>query len=162
MLSLGDQIEGLFVPHVDHSIWKAKNSLFLIWIGVNDIGNSYWNGDWETFHPTLLDEYFRLVDVLYAKGARNFVFLDVPPIELSPGTLQYGEYSVNQERAAIESLNAKLKERVAALKTGRKGVWAKVFETSKVFNDIIATPAALRLEKYGIANVTEYCEAYQK
>jgi phospholipase/lecithinase/hemolysin len=160
--SLGDQIEGLFVPHTDHSIWKAKNSLFLIWIGVNDIGSTYWSGEWDTFHPILLDEYFRLVDVLYAQGARNFVFLDVPPIELSPGTLQYGEETVLKERGGLASFNAKLKERVKNLTKTRKGTWAKVFESSKVFTEIIEAPAEKRLEKYGIANVTEYCVAYQK
>lgn len=160
--SLGDQIEGLFVPHTDHSIWNARNSLFLIYIGVNDVGSTYWSGDFDAFHPILLDEYFRLVDVLYAQGARNFVFLDVPPIELSPGTLVHGEWSIEQERAALLSFNSKLKERVANFTLERRGTWAKVFEDSRVFQKIIDAPEAERLERYGIANVTDYCVAYQR
>lgn len=45
--------------------WTSADALFSIWIGVNDIGNSYGNGgDRSAFSDTLLNAYFALVQKL--------------------------------------------------------------------------------------------------
>ncbi|KAI5806202.1 hypothetical protein EDC01DRAFT_138086 [Geopyxis carbonaria] len=162
VLSLKQQITDLFIGYLqprkaEIAPWTSRNALFAVWIGVNDIGRSYYDtrDSWDTFHDTLLAEYFRLIDSLYAQGARNFLFLNVPTIELSPGTLVQGDEAVQLERAALKSFNTKLAAKVKALLKQRKGVWAKVFESSKVFGEILSHPAS-----YGVANTTEYCEVY--
>jgi hypothetical protein len=70
VLSLKQQVEDLFLGVLQPQKstiapdWMAGNSLFLLWIGINDIGGSYWShpNDDDGFQTTLMDEYFRLVD----------------------------------------------------------------------------------------------------
>jgi len=47
------------------------------WIGINDV--SYMRNP-----PDQLRSLFQLEDQLYAAGARNFIFLTVPPFDRSP------------------------------------------------------------------------------
>ncbi|KAI5838829.1 GDSL lipase/esterase [Morchella snyderi] len=160
VLSLKDQVEGLFVPILgpkpSYAPWKSSDSLFLIWIGINDIGGSYWNGDFENFHTVLMDEYFALIEQLYTTGARNFVFVNVPPVDRSPLTIGQGAQSVALEAEALESYNGMVETRVKALKKAHKDVWAQVFDSSKLFNKILDHPS-----EYGLKNTTGYCESYQ-
>lgn len=92
---------------------------------------------------------------LYAAGARNFLFLDVPPIQRAPLTLEQGADAIALETRAVDSYNSLLSARVSALKKAHTGVWAKVFSTTKVFNNILDRP-----KKYGFENATGYCAAY--
>ena len=42
--------------------WTGDNALFSFWIGINDIGNSYYqSGSRDAFSDTLLNAYFALV-----------------------------------------------------------------------------------------------------
>ena len=57
--------------------WNSENSLFAVWIGVNDVGNSWWLGESEmnALYGKIMDSYFGRLQVLYEAGARNFVLL---------------------------------------------------------------------------------------
>ena len=51
--------------------WTSENALFSIWIGINDIGNSYYwtNGSRSAFSELLLDTEFALVEKLVSSLA---------------------------------------------------------------------------------------------
>ena len=158
MLSLKQQVQGLFLKLLPRALpWTGQNSLFLLWIGINDVGNSWWLGDWDEFHKTLLGAYFALVDELLAAGARNFVFVDVPPIDRSPLILAEGASSAEKVRLALVSFNSQLSQRVTALRRRRTDVWAQLFSSDAVFTEVLDRPA-----QYGFANSTAYCTAYQE
>ena len=158
MLSLKQQVQDLFLTSLPPGLpWKGQNSLFLIWIGINDVLNSWSLGNWDEFHKTLLDAYFALVDKLLAAGARNFLFVDVPPLERSPQIVAEGADSVEKVRLALASYNSKLFQRVTALGRRRKDVSAKLFSSSTVFTEVLN-----HATKYGFANSTAFCTAYQK
>lgn len=161
VLSLKDQVESLFLPILgpkpSFAPWKSSNSLFTFWIGVNDIGNSYWNQDFDNFHNKLMDEYFRIIEKLYTSGARNFVLLNVPAINRSPLTVGQGQQSIDLETKALASFNKKVEERVKALKNDHKDVWAQVFDSKKVFDKLLDKP-----QSYGLKNTATYCNSYQK
>ncbi|KAA8911026.1 GDSL lipase/esterase [Sphaerosporella brunnea] len=163
VLSLKQQVEDLFLGVLQPqkatiAPWTAGDSLFLIWIGINDIGSSYLAHPdaSDEFHRELMDEYFNLVDELYAVGARNFLFMDVPPVNRSPLTVGQGNQAVSLETEALASYNSLLACRVSDLKKTKSGVWAKVFKSSKVFNTILENP-----EQYGFKNAITYCSSYQ-
>jgi phospholipase/lecithinase/hemolysin len=61
-----------------YAAWSAETSLFGIWLGVNDVGNSYGNANEAALLSSIAEDYFEQVEVLYSAGARNFVFLNVP------------------------------------------------------------------------------------
>jgi hypothetical protein len=64
-----------------------NETVYSIWIGTNDIGNRAFFTDLQprgmdlTAHGNCV---FSQLDLLYAAGARKFVLLNVPPLELSP------------------------------------------------------------------------------
>lgn len=58
--------------------WKTNNTLFAIWMGVNDVGNSWWNANEAELLVQIMDDYFEQVEILYSAGGRNFAFLSVP------------------------------------------------------------------------------------
>ncbi|RPA97287.1 hypothetical protein L873DRAFT_1691405 [Choiromyces venosus 120613-1] len=163
VLSFAEQVQTLFLPNLSPRTptaltpaWKSENSLFMIWLGVNDIGNSYRNGDYANFHETLMEEYFRIVEELYSSGARNFLFLNVPPIDRSPLTMGQGEQAVGLQREALGSYNCTLEERVRGFKRTHGDAYTKVFDASRVFTRILDRPAG-----FGIKNTTAYCEQYE-
>lgn len=58
--------------------WTANNSLFAIWMGVNDVGNSWWKENVTELHSMIMRDYFEEAEIMYNAGARNFAFLTVP------------------------------------------------------------------------------------
>lgn len=104
-----------------------------------------------------MDTYFGLVEKLYAAGARNFLFINVPPIDRSPSTVSQGKNAVEMEAKALASYNAKLVKRAQKLVRAKgKQVWSKVFDSAKLFNFILDNPTPFR-----ISNTTAFCAAYQ-
>ncbi|KAG9029374.1 hypothetical protein FRB95_005381 [Tulasnella sp. JGI-2019a] len=67
--------------------WQPDDSLFVTWVGVNDVGC-----DSETKVP--LEALFSFQDELYHAGARNFLFLNVPPLPRAASS----EGSITRER----------------------------------------------------------------
>jgi len=57
--------------------WKATDTLFTTWVGINDCA---YNPDPNKAVQDLLSAQ----DELFKAGARNFLFIDVPPIHRSP------------------------------------------------------------------------------
>ena len=68
VLSLTDQVNQFLNgagKKPSTSPWTSTNALFSIWIGINDIGNSYYqSGDRGAFSDVLLNAYFALIDKL--------------------------------------------------------------------------------------------------
>lgn len=58
--------------------WTSDNSLFALWFGVNDIGNTYYESNSTTLTGLILDSYFAQAQKLYDAGGRYFVFLTAP------------------------------------------------------------------------------------
>ncbi|KAG8826311.1 hypothetical protein FRC19_009271 [Serendipita sp. 401] len=67
--------------------WTAENSLFITWVGLNDLAIS-------TDPEEPIEEFFRGQEKLYAAGARNFLFINVPPIDRSPACTLLEMYGV--------------------------------------------------------------------
>ncbi|KAG0134712.1 GDSL lipase/esterase [Tuber indicum] len=163
VLSFAEQVQDLFLPNLSPKsptpitpAWEPEDSLFLIWLGVNDIENSYRNVNPGDLHPSLMDEYFRLLEELYCVGARNFLLLNVPPIDRSPLTTGQGEHAVSREQEALESYNSLLEDMLHGFKRSHRDVYGKVFDAAKVFTEILERP-----ERYDIKNTTAFCEKYR-
>ncbi|EAU88508.1 hypothetical protein CC1G_04214 [Coprinopsis cinerea okayama7 len=104
----GDQVSGvarqirrLFLPIVgtkpEWAPWSENDSLFVTSVGINDCAVSR-EGDF----PLRISLLMELQEELYANGARNFLFFDVPPIDMAPAIaekrIQYGiEVDPSQE-----------------------------------------------------------------
>ncbi|QRV87353.1 carbohydrate esterase family 16 protein [Ceratobasidium sp. AG-Ba] len=142
-----------FGPHPSAAPWTSANSLFAIWIGINDISNV----TQADFHKTLLDRYFSQVDILYKKGARSFLFVNVPPLERTPLFISQGQWSVDTVKASVADYNAQLAARVKNFMKSYKGLGQiTVYDSNKLFNAQLDNADAL-----GFVNITGYDEVYQ-
>jgi phospholipase/lecithinase/hemolysin len=58
--------------------WTAKNTVVGVWMGVNDVGNSFYLGNAAEVAEKAVARYFELLQILYNAGLRKFVLLSVP------------------------------------------------------------------------------------
>ncbi|KAF9492037.1 hypothetical protein BDN71DRAFT_1397385 [Pleurotus eryngii] len=140
--------------------WTSANSLFSIWIGINDLGGSYYQGgDRAAFSDTLLDAEFALVQKLvriafFDTGARNFLFAFVPPTDRSPLMLGQSTDAQALLKTVIGGFNTKLAAKAAAFKESHTGVQNYIWDASATFTKILDAPAA-----YGFTDVLNYGSA---
>ncbi|KAF9528965.1 GDSL lipase/esterase [Crepidotus variabilis] len=132
-------------------VWTSDNALFSIWIGINDIGGT-WNlgGDRNAFNDKLLDAYFALVQKLYDAGARNFLFVNVPPVDRTPMILRNTPAQQATERDIINSYNSKLADRVTAF-VSNNNVGHGIYDSHSQFTQILNNPT-----QYGFKDATSY------
>ncbi|KAF2652362.1 carbohydrate esterase family 16 protein [Lophiostoma macrostomum CBS 122681] len=152
--SLIDQVKqfsGSIASKPSYAPWTAESSLFGIWIGVNDVGNSYSNANENALLGSIMEDYFEQVQVLYSAGARNFVFLNVPPINKSPLMLGQSKSAQDLEAGVITQFNQLLVNKTSAFASAHSGVNAVVVDTQAPFNKAINDPTA-----YGSKDATCY------
>ncbi|KAJ7708156.1 hypothetical protein B0H17DRAFT_451779 [Mycena rosella] len=145
VLSLIDQVNEFLTGGVAEkpaaTPWTSANALFSVWIGVNDLAGSFSEpGDRGVFADTLLDEYFALMQKLVAVGGRNFLFLNVPRVDLTPLILAEGATAQAQLKSVIDDFNTRLASRVASFKTNNTGVTTWLWDSNSVFTTILSAP----------------------
>ena len=72
------QFSGSLAPHPSYAPWTAANTLVGVWIGVNDVGNTYYLSNVTDITTAVISRYFEQLQIIYNAGARNFVLLSVP------------------------------------------------------------------------------------
>ncbi|KAJ3826099.1 hypothetical protein F5880DRAFT_1457675, partial [Lentinula raphanica] len=176
VLSVTDQVNeflgtaGSPSEPVETTAWTSENSLFSIWIGINDLGNSYYLSDNRTsFDTTLLNAEFALVQKLpisnprtaimisnrlfdYSDvGARNFLFLNVPPTDRSPLMLAQSTEAQEMLKANILDFNSQLAEFIDEFKASNSGVTTFLWDANAAFTTILDDPTA-----YGFIDAVSY------
>ncbi|KAJ6488796.1 hypothetical protein C8R45DRAFT_992883 [Mycena sanguinolenta] len=156
VLSLIDQVNEFLTGGVASkpatTPWTSANALFSVWIGVNDLAGSYAEpGDRGAFADTLLNEYFALIQKLYTVGARNFLFLNVPRVDLTPLMVSEGTTAKAELAAVITDFNTRLSSRVSSFKGNNTGVSTWLWDSNSVFTTILGNPKA-----YGFVDAVSY------
>ncbi|KIK11539.1 hypothetical protein PISMIDRAFT_690281 [Pisolithus microcarpus 441] len=103
-------------------------------MGINDCGrtDSY---DLEPIVECILDT----VHELYVKaGARNFVFVNVPPIDRSPQALDAGLSDEIEER--VKAWNELFQAQVAEFGTSNKEATVLLFSSHQVLTEVLNDP----------------------
>jgi hypothetical protein len=76
VISMKDQVLTEFLPtygsYPASAPWTSESSLFAFFIGINDVGNSWWLNN-NTLYDTIFSTYASLLSDVYATGARNFL-----------------------------------------------------------------------------------------
>jgi len=155
VLSLTDQVNEFLTTVATKPAstpWTSSNALFSIFIGINDIGNSYYeSGDRSAFSDTLLNAEFALVQKLYNVGARNFLFVNVPPVDRSPLMLAQAASAQATEKTVIAGFNSKLVTKMASFKANNTGVSTFLWDSNAQFTTILNSPTT-----YGFQDATSY------
>ena len=164
VLSFQQQVNDEFIPYYvneTNADWTSANSLFVAFFGINDAGNSYYNS--ATPNATLNGEIFTvysgLVEELYQSGARNFLFLNVPPTNLAPLTTAYGTAVENQLAADIADFNTRISQ-AASTAASYADTTVFVFDTNGLFNQVLQNPASYPQTSI-YKNTTGYCVDYE-
>ena len=164
VISMKEQVEDLFIPTYsakpESAPWTGDDTLFLFWIGINDVGNSYWE-DYDELYDNIFVVYRDLVDQISQAGGKNFLFINVPPVDQSPLTAEQGADSQALEATAIESFNSRINDLASEVQAADEGAGVMQFDSAAVFAEVLADPTS-HAETAGYKNTTEYCEDYQK
>ncbi|KAH8117025.1 GDSL lipase/esterase [Phellopilus nigrolimitatus] len=162
VLSIVDQVtqfNEFLAPKPVGAQWSSNNSLFAIWIGINDVGDSFdfTNVTQVGFHKVLMARLFGQVEDLYEKGARSFLFLTVPPTNRAPLLLVQGPAVTAQIKSALADYNEQLVENVKAFQANHTDLdQVTVFDTQPIFNTLLDNA-----QTFGFVNSTGFCDAYQ-
>ncbi|KAF8205497.1 hypothetical protein K438DRAFT_1817934 [Mycena galopus ATCC 62051] len=138
--------------------WNSSNTLFAIWIGINDCGDSFgWtNTTQPAFNKVLMNRLTTQLDELYSFGARSFLFLTVPPVNRAPLFLVEGQAVTSLLAADIANYNSQLATTAKGFEASHQGVETTIFDTQPVFNILLDNA-----DTFGFNNHTGFCEAYQ-
>lgn len=165
VLSMRQQVEEEFLPiYADGSegsfAWESDNTLFVAFLGINDVGLAYGQDNASDILTADLAVYASLVDTLYASGARNFLFLNVPPVDRSPLTAAQGADAQAIEKTTIAAWNANVSSLAANLSAAYSDATAFVYDTHELFETVLDDPAAYP-QTAAYVNTTDYCELYE-
>ena len=133
-------------------------ALVAIWIGINDINDSakYPVPSFASLYASILDRVFSSsVDPLISAGYRNFLFVNLPPLDRTPSNLARAPAARSPNATMVGWWNAALAERAAELDGKEQGVTAMVYDANSFLNGVLDDPG-----RYGVANTTGFCAGY--
>ncbi|KAI8062633.1 GDSL lipase/esterase [Gongronella butleri] len=143
------QVTHLFPKYFlkDGKTWQSENTLYAVFVGINDLGLEV-SGDQKVPLTRLIEYYRNLVVYLHEHHARNFIFINVPPIEKSP---KWKSGAGDKMPNLVREYNQLLKTMVLGLQNQRNGFFYYV-DAWAIFNDLLSFPRF-----YGFKNVTGFC-----
>ncbi|KAF7324897.1 Lipase-GDSL domain-containing protein [Mycena kentingensis (nom. inval.)] len=116
--------------------WTAEDSLFVTWVGINDSA-------WGPEAAETVEKLFTLQDTVHAYGARNFLFINIPPIDRSPARGQRQRYI---------DWNTELEKAVASFAAKHPECTVLLFSSWDVFNSFLDDPEVYGFVHEYIAN----------
>jgi hypothetical protein len=72
------QFKQILARGSEFGTFTEQDSLFLIWVGINDAHLSYGRNDTDSLMLKVVEKYFEEIQALYDLGARNFLFMKIP------------------------------------------------------------------------------------
>lgn len=155
-----DQFIPIYGARPDTAPWIAENTLFAIFIGINDVGNTFWNKD-TALYDEIFTVYRNLIDQIHECGGRNFLLLNVPPIDRSPMVIAQGEQGQELADAAIQEFNSRIAALATDVETAYEGSRVFQFDTHALYSAVLNDPAS-HTETDVYQDVTTFCEHYKK
>lgn len=164
--------EDNLVPAPSYAEWTADDLLVAVWIGINDVGQCYWESAEYSTCPIdeVMTKYFSLMQNLYDDGVRNFVLNTVPRKScgyksLYTFTLWHSGLTVYATSAFykapafdsetdlstlisnLESYNSKLVSNMEEFKSNNSDITlGQVFNTTSYFWEVFNDPTSYGLE----------------
>jgi phospholipase/lecithinase/hemolysin len=141
-------------PALESIHLSKKNALVAVWIGINDINDlSSIRGRNATFAPLYKqdqDYVFAAVEKVYNLGYKNFLFMNLPPLDRGPGT-PHVNASMVAEYNGIHAAHAN------AFQAQHRDATVLQFDVNGVLNDVLNN-----YHDYGFKNITNFCPGYNQ
>ncbi|KAL8938617.1 MAG: hypothetical protein Q9211_003121 [Gyalolechia sp. 1 TL-2023] len=162
--------------------WDGSKSLFISFFGINDILTYYQRQDTTTVATRVMDAYASHLDTLYRAGARNFLLMNVPPLDLAPWFITgetrsgHGDHLTASERAShrakvksvTKDYNSRFPSVAADFEASHPEATVFWYDTYGLFTSLQTEPQVLSsyTDQYNlpnqITNLTDSCEFYTK
>ncbi|KAG8949826.1 hypothetical protein FRC03_000229 [Tulasnella sp. 419] len=128
------QVREEFIPYAGskkdkYSPWTGEDSLFVTWIGVNDIALA---DDPKTAQRTV----FELQHDLYEAGARNFLLINVPPLP----RYRRVDRSIREREDLCETWNRLLPDNIETFVASHPRSTMFLFDAHRLFSEIMGHP----------------------
>ncbi|EKM55348.1 carbohydrate esterase family 16 protein [Phanerochaete carnosa HHB-10118-sp] len=124
--------------------WTAEDTLFVSWIGINDCGKFYGHFDNAVASDAYQERLFQSLHEVYGTGARNFLFIDVPPMERAPGLRRANAVT----RAAMYSRwNTSLHSGVQRFANSHDDASVMLLSSHELFHKVLANPENYDLDE---------------
>ncbi|GJJ05952.1 hypothetical protein Clacol_000139 [Clathrus columnatus] len=154
VVSVRNQIQEEFIPGLGQKPasvpWTSENSLFAIFDGINDVLNIDGNPNQTAAQEPFFTLYTTLVNQLFDVGARNFLFVGVPAIDLTPFVMEQGPNNPALAKASLELWNTNVQTVAANLRRAHPDVTTHFANMETLFREIVAHP-----ELVGISNSSD-------
>lgn len=129
-----------------------------LWIGINDIGDSAeLDVDFPTYYDGLITTMFeRAVKPVYQAGYKKWLFMNLPPLDRTPGNLVRVTGPL-PNKTMIDEWDSRLQYHASAFAEQYGDAAALVFDVNTFLNHVLNHPA-----EYNITNTTSYCPEYNQ
>jgi len=118
-----------------NKVWNSQNSLFCIWIGSNEIRSACGNNQVpETLYNNALDRLLQILEDIYNSGARNYLFLNIPPLETIPYYMRHVYPFVKND---VEYFNTHLDNTIQLFSEKHDDINIFVYDVHKRSLDVI-------------------------
>ncbi|THZ53942.1 lysophospholipase A [Aureobasidium pullulans] len=137
-------------------IVDPSKTLVAFWIGINDINDSAnYSVDFPSFYDQLISTLFASVQSVYDIGYRNFLFMNLPPLDRTPGNVLKATPSPNT--TMINWWDSSLTSHMHTFAANNPSANPFTFDVNTFLNNVLDHP-----DKYNIKNVTGYCASYNQ
>lgn len=155
-----DQFLSIYGAKPASAHWSAENSLFAFFIGINDVKNTFSNKD-DALYGKIFDVYNGLIGQIHKAGGRNFLFLNVPPIDRSPWATGQGGEAPALADAAVQEFNTQTAALASSVETSYEGSRVFQLDTHAIYSAVMDDPKS-HPETAVYKNVLEFCNEYSK
>lgn len=162
--SIADQVDNEWIPTYSSkpsdAPWSSDDTLFAIFDGINDVGNSWFLSTTASLNNEIFAVFRTLVTELYNAGARNFAFLNVPPIDRAPEFLALTADQQAMVKADLQAWNTQLLNVSKTLKSSMRNANFFTVDTNSLFTTVLDNPASFPQTAL-YKNTTSFCVAYE-
>lgn len=138
--------------------WKADNTLFVPFLGTNDIGRAFLNG-WTDELGRAVDQYHALLDTLYENGARNFLIMNTLPLDRAPFIERLNEKSRRELESLVYAFNADLNHVASTFADTYADATVLRFDTHAFLSKLMDDPCVMK-ETCSLKVMDTYCRVY--
>ncbi|KAI9049010.1 hypothetical protein LZ554_006859 [Drepanopeziza brunnea f. sp. 'monogermtubi'] len=138
----------------------VSRALVVIFIGINDINDSAMftfprnnATDFPSFYAQIIHAEMNSVAEIYDAGYRNFLFMNLPPLDRKPGNQLSPTPLPNS--TMVHQYNLAISSAAAQFTAAHPGAHAMVFDSYAFLAGIMDHPS-----RYGITNTTGFCPRF--
>ena len=146
----------------NRTAWEPDTTLFALWFGINDVVNSVMKRRAMQLE-SVLAVYAASIERLYGAGARNFLILNVPPVERIMWTNDWCPEDLGEADPVrdIRQFNERVPLLVDEFRGWHADATVFLFDAYASWTRALDSPAAFA-ETAALKNVAGYCELYSQ